>query len=272
MKKKIALILALVLVMGILAGCGSSKNDGKLAEIQKRGKLIMATDAAWAPFEYIGPDGKPTGSDVVLAEYIAKELGVELEVINVAFDSLSSYLTSGEADMAIAAMTITEERKESMAFSNPYTSTEQYMVVLEGSGIETVEDLAGMGVGVHLGTTGDFLISDEIASGVLAGTGASVSQYAALPTACQDLKAGNLGAIVCDALLAQNLAKINEGCVAFPVAFATKEVEVEEYGIAMAKGDDAFVAKVNEIIAPIVADGTISGWIDEHTELASQLD
>ena len=272
--KLICISLAAVMMLALATACGSSKSSGgKLDAIKKAGKLVIATDAAWAPFEYIGANGEVTGSDIELGKYIAEALDVEFEVINVAFDSISTYLANGEADLGIAAMTITEERKETLDFSEPYTNAEQYIIVLEDNNdVTTVEDLAGYAIGVHLGTTGDFLVSDEVDGGVLAGTGASVEQYKALTDASMALKNGQLGAIVCDTMLAENLCKVNGGMKCFPLTYSDGSKTTELLAIAMAKGDADFVAKINEIIKPIIEDGTVDAWIVQHSELASQLD
>lgn len=269
MKKIIAMILAAMMMLSMTAAVAEG---GKLAEIQAKGKMTICTDAAWAPFEYIGANGEVTGADIELAKYIAEQLGVELEIINVAFDSISTYLVNDEADMSLSAMTITEERKETLDFSVPYTTAQQYIIVLEDNDTVTVlDDLAGQNIGVHLGTTGDFLVSDEVMMGVLAGTGSNVAQYKFLTDAALALKNGELGAIVCDTQLAENIVAVNEGLKCFPLAFAAGEVEIEQLGIAMKKGDEEFVAKVNEIITPVIEDGTFDKWLVEHTELASAL-
>ena len=207
-----------------------------------------------------------------MAKYIAEKLGVELEIINVAFDSISTYLMQDEADMSLSAMTITEERKETLAFSIPYTVAQQYIIVPEDNEtVKTIEDLAGMGIGVHLGTTGDFLVSDECMMGVLAGTGAEAKQYKFLTDAALALKNGELGAIVCDTALAENLVAVNGGLKCFALTYADGSATIEELGIAMKKGEDALVAKVNEIIAPAIEEGLFDEWMVKHTELASAL-
>jgi polar amino acid transport system substrate-binding protein len=262
-----------------LTACGGGSSDseeggGKLAEIQEKGKIVVCTDAAWAPFEYIGADGEVTGVDVEIAKKIAEELGVELEISNIAFDSISTYLSNDEADLALACITITDERKEQMDFSDPYTTVLQYMVVMADSDIKTMDDFAGKGIGTHLGTTGDFLVSDEITSGVLADTGAENKQYKALPDAALAMKSGELAGIVCDSVLAENLVTANgDAFKCFPVAYkdASKNPETENIGAAMKKGDEEFVAKINEIIAPLAEDGTIDKWIVQHSEEASKL-
>ena len=265
MKKITALVLALMMILS----CTCAMAD-KLQDVLDAGKLVVATDAAWAPFEYIGANGEVTGADIEMAKYIAEKLGVELELVNVAFDSISTYLMNDEADMSLSAMTITEERKETLDFSIPYTTAQQYIIVMaDNETVTTLDDLAGQAVGVHLGTTGDFLVSDEAMMGVL--TGSTVAQYKFLTDAALALKNGELGAIVCDTMLAENLVAVNGGMKCFPVSYKAGPAELEELGIAMKKGDAEFVAKINEIIAPVIADGTVDKWIVEHSEKASAL-
>ena len=228
-RKMVALMVAAAMTLA-LAACGTagsgsaasgsaaateSKEEagsGRLAKIQEKGKLVVCTDAAWAPFEYIGNDGEVTGVDIEIGKYIADKLGVELEISNVAFDSIPTYLDNDEADIALACITVTDERKETMDFSDSYTTVLQYMVVLaDDEETKTIDDLAGKAVGTHLGTTGDFLMSDEITSGVLEGTGAENKQYKALPDAALAVKSGELTAIVCDSVLAENIVSASNG-------------------------------------------------------------
>ena len=277
-KKMMMIALSAVMVLALAAcggGSGSSSDSegGKLAAIQEKGKIVVCTDAAWAPFEYIGEGGQPTGIDIEIAQYIADQLGVELEVSNIAFDTIPTALVNGDADLALACITITDERKEQMAFTDPYTSVQQYMVVTADSKIASMDDLAGKMIGTHLGTTGDFLVSDEVESGVLAGSGAQNNQYKALPDAAEELKSGTLSAIVCDSVLAENLVTANgDALKCFPVVYADgTEAEVENIGAAMAQGDDEFTAKINEIIQELVANGQIDEWFVKHSEEASKL-
>jgi len=272
MKKIIAIVL--IAVMCMLSTAVAEGATGKLKDILDSGKLVVCTDAAWAPFEYIGADGEVVGADIEIAKYIAEQLNVELEIINVAFDSISTYLVNDEADLSLSAMTITEERKETIAFSIPYTIAQQYIIVNSDiDAVETIEDLAGMNIGVHLGTTGDFLVSDEIMmdTGVLYNSGANVMQYRFLTDAALALKNGELGAIVCDTLLAENIVAVNEGLKCFPLTYADGSANIEELGIAMKLNEDDLVNKINEIITPIIEDGTVDKWIVEHTEKASEL-
>ena len=275
-KKMMMIALSAVMVLALAACGGGSSSDsegGKLAAIQEKGKIVVCTDAAWAPFEYIGEGGQPTGIDIEIAQYIADQLGVELEISNIAFDTIPTALVNGDADLALACITITDERKEQMAFTDPYTSVQQYMVVTADSDIDAMNDLAGKMIGTHLGTTGDFLVSDEVDSGVLAGSGAQNNQYKALPDAAEELKSGTLSAIVCDSVLAENLVTANgDALKCFPVVYADgTEAEVENIGAAMAQGDDEFTAKINEIVQELVSNGQIDEWFVKHSEEASKL-
>ena len=169
MKKATAFALALVMTLGMGATVMAEENTA-LDRVLESGKIVLATDAAWAPFEYMEGENV-VGADIEIAAKIAEHLGVELEIVNVAFDSLPMYLENGEADIVLAAMTVTEERAEVMEFSAPYCDSSQYIIVKEGDeNVEFIDDLGGYIVGVHLGTTGDFLVSDEVNMGVLMGT------------------------------------------------------------------------------------------------------
>ncbi len=273
-KKIIAATLATVLLTASLTGCGGNK--GKTVEdIKKAGKLVMATDAAWAPFEYIADSDTPVGSDIDLAQALADEWGVELEIINAAFDTLPQYLDNGKADIVVAAMTITEERKEQMAFSDPYTISAQYIIVKEeDDSIKTIEDLAGKKTAVHLGTTGDLLVSGEIEKedGCLKGTGAEVVQYKNLTEGCLALQQGAVDAVMLDILPAQNFCAVNKGLKCFEAVYADGSSTKEEYGIGVKKTNTELVEAINEALKPMVESGAIEESIAKHKELASLLE
>ena len=273
-KKIIAATLATVLLAASLTGCGGNK--GKTVEdIKKAGKLVMATDAAWAPFEYIADSDTPVGSDIDLAQALADEWGVELEIINAAFDTLPQYLDNGKADIVVAAMTITEERKEQMAFSDPYTISAQYIIVKEeDDSVKTIEDLAGKKTAVHLGTTGDLLVSGEIEKedGCLKGTGAEVVQYKNLTEGCLALQQGTVDAVMLDILPAQNFCVVNKGLKCFEAVYADGSSTKEEYGIGVKKTNTELVEAINEALKPMVESGAIEESIAKHKELASLLE
>lgn len=264
--------MTLAMVVSLSAGFTSLADDQTALErVLEKGKLVVATDAAWPPFEYMEGENV-VGVDLDIAKDIADGLGVDLEIINVSFDSLSMYLENGEADLALAAITVTEDRADAMEFSEPYCESSQYIVVKEDNDdVKSIDDLAGYMVGVHLGTTGDFLISDEVNMGVLAGSGASVQQYKDLTIAAMGLNAGDVQAVVCDKQLAENLCTVNDGLKCFETVYADGSSTQEEYAVAAAKGETDLIAKVNEIIVPLKEDGTIDQYIVEESAKSSAL-
>ena len=272
MKKAAAICMTLAMVVSLSAGFTSLADDQTALErVLEKGKLVVATDAAWPPFEYMEGENV-VGVDLDIAKDIADGLGVDLEIINVSFDSLSMYLENGEADLALAAITVTEDRADAMEFSEPYCESSQYIVVKEDNDdVKSIDDLAGYTVGVHLGTTGDFLISDEVNMGVLTGSGASVQQYKDLTIAAMGLNAGDVQAVVCDKQLAENLCTVNDGLKCFEAVYADGSSTQEEYAVAAAKGETDLIAKVNEIIVPLKEDGTIDQYIVEESAKSSAL-
>lgn len=272
MKKAAAICMTLAMVVSLSAGFTSLADDQTALErVLEKGKLVVATDAAWPPFEYMEGENV-VGVDLDIAKDIADGLGVDLEIINVSFDSLSMYLENGEADLALAAITVTEDRADAMEFSEPYCESSQYIVVKEDNDdVKSIDGLAGYMVGVHLGTTGDFLISDEVNMGVLAGSGASVQQYKDLTIAAMGLNAGDVQAVVCDKQLAENLCTVNDGLKCFEAVYADGSSTQEEYAVAAAKGETDLIAKVNEIIVPLKEDGTIDQYIVEESAKSSAL-
>ena len=197
MKKIVTVVLAALLAATLLActGCGNTQS---VENIQKNGELIVYTNAEFAPFEYIS-GGKPVGVDIDICQKIADELGVTLTVENVDFDIIVSSVQSGKAALGAAGMTVTDERKESVDFSISYTTSTQYVITSEEFEVNNIEDLKGMQIGVQLGTTGDFTISDEIngyeddegnpVTGVLQDSGAEVITYPNANLAAEALKA-----------------------------------------------------------------------------------
>ena len=248
-----------------LLSCGQKWRD--VDAIKKKGEIVLYTDATWPPYEYIGEGGRVEGADIDIGAAIADDLGVKLRVINASFDGFSLDLQNGQADIAIAAVTITPDREESLAFSIPYSNTVQYIVKLESdTQVRSFLDLAGRRIGVQLGTTGDILVSDAIREGLLKDTGAEALQFKALQEAMLGLFKGDPFAIVCDEALARNLAAVNPGSAFLPVnAPGNVVVDDEYYGVAMAKGNAALVEAVNKTLSRLLAAGEIEKRIVFHT-------
>lgn len=174
------------------------------------GTLKVGTEAGFAPFEFAsnsyGIDGV-AGLDVAIMMFVAEGLNYKLQIVDMNFDSLPAALTSGQIDIIAAGFTNNAERAEKMDFSANYFTSKQYIVCANDASYETVEDLKGLKIAVQLGTTGDFLISDEIDGGALKGSGAECVQYKSITLAMSALKKGDIDVIVVDELPAKTLVK-----------------------------------------------------------------
>lgn len=248
-----------------LLSCGQRWRDA--GAIKKKGEIVLYTDSTWPPYEYMGNSGHVEGVDIDIAKEIADDLGVNLRIINAAFDGFSLALQNGQADIAISAVTITPERQETLYFSIPYSNTIQFIVKREDdTAVQSFADLAGRRIGVQLGTTGDFLVSDAIQDGILKNTGAEVLQFKALQEAMLGLIKGDPSVLVCDDALARNLSAANSGTATVPVNSPDNIIaEDEYYGVALAKGNSSLKAAVNKTLLRLLNSGEIERRIVFHT-------
>ena len=221
------------------------------------GVLTVGTNAEFPPFEYVGDDGEPDGFDVALIKAIGEKLGVEVRVENMEFEALVAAI-GNKIDVAIAGMTITEERQKVVDFSDPYYDALQYVIVPEGSAIASMDDLAGKNIGVQLGTTGDFIASDDV-------EGANVSQYNKGVDAVNDLINGKVDCVIIDTNPAQVFAEKFEGQVT-AVDGAQFGFEVEKYAIAIPKGDTALADQINAALKELKDDGTFDELVSQYIE------
>ncbi len=238
---------------------GVDTQDGteEVSPVLADGKLTVGTNAEFPPFEFVGDDGEPDGFDVALIKAIGEKLGVEVEMENMEFDALVASIGS-KIDIAIAGMTVSDERKKSVDFSDPYYDALQYVILPEGSEIATFDDLAGKTIGVQLGTTGDFIASDDV-------DGATVKQYNKGVDAVNDLVNGRLDCVIIDKNPALVFAGKFEGQLT-AVDGAQFGFEVENYAIAIPKGDSALLNAVNGALKEIREDGTFDELVKTYIE------
>lgn len=220
--------------------------------------VTMGTNAGFAPFEYIGDDGKPAGFDIEIANLIAADLGKELKIDDMYFDGLLAALDVGTVDFVIAAMTITPERTEAALFSDPYFNATQAVIVMKGyDGIKTVEDIADKKVAAQDGTTGFFMATDDL--GV---SESNVTAFKASTDTVLELTSGRVDCIIIDEAVAQNFLKLYDD---IEIVQGLK-MPVEEYGIAVKLGNEELVASINATLAKIKEDGTYDALIAEYFE------
>ena len=233
----------------------SADADAAASEVLADGVLTVGTNAEFPPFEYVDDNGEPDGFDIVLIKAIGEKLGVTVEVENMEFEALVSAIGS-KIDLAIAGMTVTDERQASVDFSNPYYDALQYVIVPEGSEIASFDDLAGKNIGVQLGTTGDFIASDDV-------EGANVSQYNKGVDAVNDLLNGRVDCVIIDKNPAQVFETQFSGQIK-ALDGAQFGFEVENYAIALPKGDAALAQQVNKALEEIKADGTFDQLVADY--------
>ncbi len=247
MKKVIATILAAVLCMTVLVGCGEKAKDKEV--------LRVGTNAEFPPFEYLGDNGEPDGFDVALIKAIGEKMDREVVIENMEFASLVAAIGT-KIDASIAGMTVTEDRLKSVDFSDPYYEAVQYVILAKDSTIATADDLKEKSIGVQLGTTGNF-IADDI-------EGASVETYNKAVDAVNDLINGRVEAVIIDKNPAMVFAeKFSDKVVA--IDGAQFDFEIENYAIALPKGSE-LVEQVNKALADLKADGTFDSLVQKYIE------
>ena len=216
------------------------------------GKLVMATNAEFPPYEYHDGDAI-VGIDAEIAKAIADELGMELEIEDIAFDSIIPEIVSGKADMGLAGMTVTEDRMQSVDFSDTYAKASQKIIVTEDSEIASPDDLKGVIVGVQLGTTGDIYVSD------LEADGTTVERYNKGFEAVQALSQGKIDAVVIDGEPAKTFVAETEGLKILEESFTD-----EEYAIAVKKGNSELLDKINTALESLKDNGTLDEIVAKY--------
>ena len=262
MKKIISLALALLMIvsaLGMFASCNKDDNT-----------ITVYTEAGFAPYEFIY-NNEVVGVDIEIMKAVAAKLGKELIITDVAFDTICTSVQNGKADAGAAGITITDERAESVDFSIPYSSTEQYVIVkADNTAIATVEDLANKKIGVQSGTTSDLLVDGLIKGGSL-GT-ATLTPYTTPAQAAAGIP-DKVDAVVTDKLTAMLIVANDPSLKAFALVKAdgTPAAEVEKYGIAVQKGNQELLDAINEVLTELIANGTIDQWIVEYSAKAQEV-
>ena len=226
------------------------------SDVLADGVLNVGTNAEFPPFEFVGDDGEPDGFDMALVKAIAEKLGVEVQVENMEFDSLVASIGS-KIDIAIAGMTVTDERKAMVDFSDNYYEAVQYVIVPADSDIAQAADLEGKNIGVQLGTTGDFIVEDI--------KDATASQYNKAVDAVNDLRNGRVDAVIIDKNPAQVFGEqFKDEVKLFDGESPEFGFEKEYYAIAMPKGDEALAKKINDALAELKSDGTFDELVSQY--------
>ncbi len=254
MKKILALILTVALSVCVFAACGEKPAENDAAE---KKVLTMATNAEFPPYEFYDGD-TVVGIDAEIAAAIAEKLGMELEIVDTAFDSIIPAVVAGKYDMGMAGMTVTEERLEEVNFSDSYATGVQVVIVKEDSEITTVDDLFGdknYTIGVQTGTTGDLYSTWDIEDEKL-GT---VSRFNKGADAVEALKIGKVDCVIIDNEPAKAFVADSEGLKILDTAYAE-----EQYAIAVSKDNAELLENINKALKELTEDGTVQAIVDKY--------
>lgn len=245
--KKLLVTLMAVCMIACLTGCGSTKG----------GVLTMATNAEFPPYEFYEGD-KVVGIDAEVADLIAKELGMTLEIVDTDFDSIIPGVSGGKYDMGMAGMTVTEDRLQSVNFTTSYATGIQAIIVTDGSPITNVDDLFGDGqykIGVQTATTGDLYSTWDIED---AGLG-TVERFNKGADAVAALVSGKVDCVIIDNEPAKAFVAANTGLKLLDTEYA-----VEDYAICYAKGNDELGNKINAALEKLIAEGKVAEVVEKY--------
>jgi polar amino acid transport system substrate-binding protein len=258
----------------LVAGCSSGDGDGgsgakKTAaggvELVKAGQLTTCTHLPYPPFQS-EVDGKVQGFDVALVDLVADDLGVKQEILDTPFENFKTgaFLNSGRCDLAAAGMTITEERKKNVDFSDPYFEATQALLVTKGSGVKTLADVKSgkVPLGAQAQTTGEDYAKSQ---------GFDPVSFESSDAVVNGLRSGQVKAVVIDYPVVQGWLKDKANADAFEVA---EQINTgEQYGFSVKKGNDKLREAINKAIADAKADGTYKElyekWIGPYDESAA---
>ena len=241
MKKLIALLVALMMLGAVAAATADT--------------LTMGTNASFPPYEFYENE-KIVGIDAEIAAAIAEKLGMELKIEDMEFKAIIPAVTTGKIDFGMAGMTVTEERLQSVNFSETYATGIQAIIVKEGSEIKSVDDLYAEGatwkVGVQDATTGDIYCTDDFGED-------RVSKFPVGADAVEALKTGKVDCVIIDNEPAKAYVAANEGLAILDTQYA-----VEDYAIAVALENTELLEKINGALKELIDDGTVKGIVEKY--------
>lgn len=271
MKKIISVILAVSMVFAMLAltGCGEkAQNDtdskGDAGAVQT---LVVATNAEFEPFESIDSDGNFVGFDIDLMNAIGEKMGVSIKYDNMEFDGVVAAVTQGSCDVAISGLTINEKRQKSVDFCDPYYSGAAQVLIVAANDThftgttkeELDEQLKNQTIGVCSGFTGQAYAEGDDEWGFEKIEGADVKIYENISLAVKDLENGSISAIIMDDTPATKAADGNDAVKVIDV-----ELTVEQYGIAVQKGNTDLATKINDALKALKDDGTVDKLLAKY--------
>ncbi len=253
MKKSAALLLTAAMAAMMIAGCGKDSSEQASGD-GAQDTLVMVTEAGFAPYEYTEDGETVVGVDVDIANEIAKELGMKLEIQNTTFDGALTAVQQGKADFAAAGISISEERDKTMDFSIEYATSRQVAVVNKEAGrLASIDDINGDTIiGVQTGTVADTAYCGD--------NGYEPKRYNKFMEAALDLKNDKLDCIIMDELPAKQMVEENDD-----LTILDGEVMTDKYAIAVQEGNQELLDKINPILQKLIDEGKIDEFTLNHT-------
>lgn len=248
-----ALILTMVMIAGCFIGCGKSTQTG-LEKVKSSGKLVIATSPDFPPFEELKSDGSVEGIEIDILNIICEKLGVELVIEQMDFDSVLPGVQAGKFDVGVSGISVTEQRKKNVLFTDAYCAAAQAIVVTEASTISSKTDLEGKTVSVQTGTTAESFCMDA---------GYDVKSFAANSDAESAVVTGKVDAWVIDDLTAAEMVKAYNADHDDKLVVLAEPMTTEPYAFAFTLGNDELVNEINAILNELIADGTIESIFEK---------
>jgi polar amino acid transport system substrate-binding protein len=239
----------------VLAACGKKEPEAPAAAAPASAPppaakvYVVGTDAAYAPFESQNEKGEIVGLTIDLVSAVAKKAGIEVKFVNTPWEGIFNSLQQGDRDLLASSITITDERKQTMDFTNPYFDAYQLIAVKANSKVAKFADLKKLKVGVQTGTTGDEAVTKQQGK-----NSTNIKRFESTPLALKELEAGGVDAVVADNGVIVNYVTNNVGAKFKTVS--DKAFAPEQYGFAVKKGNTELLGKLNKGLADIKADGS----------------
>ena len=238
MKKVIILIMLLI----TLGGCNKKSNE-----------LVMVTEAGFAPYEYY-ENGEIVGVDVDIAREIAKYLGKELVVKDIAFDSIINEVKTGKADFGAAGISYSDDRAKNVDFSINYSVSKQVVIVKNDSNIKNIDEISNKKIAVQLGSIADTYVTENYKD-------ANIVRQKKYLAAIEDLKTGKVDCVVMDELPASEIVASNDG-----IKILSGALTNDSYGMIVKKGNKELLDAINKVLENLKSEGKIDEYIINHTE------
>lgn len=264
--KVIILMVALISMASLAFAGGSKETQSALEKIQASGKLVVGTEAQYAPYEFKDANANYAGCDIFLAQQIADHLGVKLAIVDMAFDGIIPAVQSGQVDLGIAAFTNTPERAEVIDFSSIYENSVQSLIVKAENKekYSTVESLKGLKVGAQRGSLQSQLVKKVF-------TGSELFELAKYPELAIEVQNGNIAGLVVDGAVGDSIVDANKGKLAVSdYVFDVKEANFGK-AIVVKKGNPELLAEVNKVVEKVLSDGSYQKAYDEAVALQKEL-